>query len=221
MIKQKVLIVGASGQSKVIIDIFEKEGKYEIIGLLDANGKIEKTLGYKILGNLESLPDLLIKTPDCKVFIAIGDNWVRYQVMNQLKNLIPTIDFVSTIHPSAHIGKNVRIGKGVAIMAGAIINSDSTIGDFVIINTKASLDHDSKMLRFSSLGPNVTTGGNVAVGEFSAISIGALIKHEITIGSHSIIGAGALLLKNCGTKLIMYGVPAKKVRKREIGEKYL
>jgi len=106
-------------------------------------------------------------------------------------------------------------------MAGAIINSDTIIEDFTIINTKASIDHDSKMFKFSSLAPNVTTGGNVSIGEFSAISIGATIKHNISIGNHTVIGAGALLMKNCGDNLIMYGIPAKEIRKREKGEKYL
>lgn|SRR3989338_4398637 len=224
MNKPTVLIVGSSGHSKVIIDIFEKEGKYKILGLLDAYRNIgEETLslGYNVIGKEENLPELLLENPNCKIFIAIGDNWIRQKVMNKIVDIIPTIDFATTIHPSAQIGKNVRIGNGVAIMAGAIINSETSIGNFTIINTKASIDHDSKMFEFSSLAPNVTTGGNVSIGEFSAISIGATIKHGISIGKHSIIGAGALLLKNCGDNLIMYGVPAKEIRKREIGEKYL
>lgn len=218
----KVLIIGSSGHSKVIIDIFEKEGKYEIIGLLDAFSQVgENTLGYKIVGKEENLPDLLAKNPKCKIFIAIGDNWIRYNVMKKVVQIMPNIDFASTVHPSAQIGKNVKIGKGVAIMAGAIINADTQIGDFTIINTKASIDHDSVMFKFSSLAPNVTTGGYVTIGEFTAISIGTTIKDRIIIGSHSIIGAGSLIMKNCGDNLIIFGVPAKEVRKREIGEQYL
>lgn len=222
MSKQKVIIVGSSGHSKVIIDIFEKEDKYRIIGLLDAFRKIgEKTLGYKVIGKEDDLPGLISKNPNCKIFIAIGDNWIRKKVRNKIIEIIPNIDFATTIHPSANIGKNVIIGKGVAIMAGAIINSDTVIEDFTIINTKASIDHDSKMLKFSSLAPNATTGGNVSIGEFSAISIGATIKHGISIGNHTIIGAGALVMKNCEDNLIMYGIPAKVIRKREKGDKYL
>lgn len=222
MNKDSVLIVGSSGHSKVIIDIFEKEGKYEIIGLIDAyRDKGDETLGYKVVGKEENLPDLIKKNPNCKLFIAIGDNWIRYKVMNKVVEIVPNIEFASTIHPSAQIGRNVVIGKGVVIMAGAIINSDTVIEDFTIINTKASIDHDSKMLRFASLAPNVTTGGNVNIGEFSAISIGAIIKHGIYIGSHTVIGAGGLVVKNCGDNLVMYGVPVKEIRKREKGEKYL
>lgn len=222
MNKETVLIVGSSGLSKIIIDIFEKEGKYEILGLLDAYRNIgEETLGYKVVGKEENLPDLLSKNPNCKLFIAIGDNWIRQKVVDKIIDIIPNIDFASTIHPSAQLGKNVKIGKGVAIMAGAIINSDTIIEDFTIINTKASMGHDCKMLKFSSLAPNVTTGGNVSIGEFSAISIGATIKHGISIGNHTVIGAGGLVMKNCGDNLIMYGIPAKEIRKREKGDKYL
>lgn len=222
MSKQNVMIVGSSGHSKVIIDIFEKEGKYEIIGLLDAFRKIgEETLGYKVIGKEDDLPDLLSKNPNCKLFIAIGDNWNRGEVRDKIVGIIPTIDFASAIHPSAQIGKNVRIGKGVAIMAGVIINSGTVIEDFTIINTKVSIDHDNKVFKFSSLAPNATTGGNVSIGEFSAISISATIKHGISIGKHTVIGAGALLMKNCGDNQIMYGIPAKEIRKRNIGDKYL
>ncbi len=62
--------------------------------------------------------------------------------MNKIINVIPNIDFASTIHPSAQIAKDVQIGKGVAIMAGVIVSSDTTVEDFTIINTKASIGHD-------------------------------------------------------------------------------
>jgi hypothetical protein len=38
-------------------------------------------------------------------------------------------------------------------MAAAVINSNTVIGDFAIVNTKASMDHDSNMGNFSSLAP--------------------------------------------------------------------
>lgn len=222
MTKESLLIIGASGHSKVIIDIIEKEGKYNILGLLDSQRPAgDKILGYTVLGKEEELPSIISISPGCKLFIAIGDNWIRNKVVNKMIALVPNINFASLVHPSAQIGKNVKIGRGVAIMAGAIINSDTSIEDFTIINTKASIDHDNKIFNFSSLAPNATTGGNVSVGEFSAISIGATIKHGISIGKHTIIGAGALVLNNFGDNCIVYGTPAKEIRKRTAGERYL
>ncbi len=219
---EQVLIFGASEHAKVIIDIFEKEGKYQILGLVDDNTNIGATFfDYPILGTTKNLPQILELNPSCKVFVAIGDNWVRYKVVEKIKTIVPSVDFVSAIHPSAQIGKNVSIGKGVAVMAGAVINPDSILEDFVIINTRASLDHDGLVKSFSSLAPGVVTGGQVKIGSFTAIGIGAIVLHGKKIGQHTVIGAGALVLKDCGDQEVLYGSPSKVIRKRAIGDRYL
>lgn len=222
MIKEKVLIVGASGHAKVCIDIFEKEDKYEIVGLIDLPGKVgTKFFNYEVLGSEENIPTLFEKFGECKIFVAVGDAWLRHKISEKIKGIISNIDFISAIHPSAIIARGVKIGRGVAIMAGVVINSDCQIGDFAILNTNSSLDHDCILNEYGSMLPNSVTGGGVHVGAFSVISIGATVLHGVKIGDHSIIGAGAVLTKNCPDKTIMYGVPAKKIRTRIIGEKYL
>jgi acetyltransferase-like isoleucine patch superfamily enzyme len=102
-----------------------------------------------------------------------------------------------------------------------VVNSDCRIGRFCILNTKALLDHDGLMEDYSSLAPNAAAGGNVTVGTFSAISLGANIVHGVFIGEHTILGAGALALENIPDHCVAYGAPAKYVRKRGEGERYL
>jgi sugar O-acyltransferase (sialic acid O-acetyltransferase NeuD family) len=219
---KKVIIVGASGHSKVIIDIFEKNKDYKIISLIDTNKIIgSQIFEYTVEGNHHHIPILLEKHPNCEVFIAIGDNWKRKQMMLKIIKNNPNVKFANAIHPSAQIGRNVKIGKGVAIMAGVVINSDSKIGDFTIVNTKSSIDHDCIVYDFSSLAPNATTGSNVQVGELSTISISATIKHFVSVGKNSIIGASSLLMNDCADNVVMYGVPAKEIRKRKLGDTYL
>ena len=220
MLKEKVILIGSSGHSKVIIDIFEKEGKYEILGIVDFNRKVGETvLGYSILGADNQLPEIIKSHPGTKVFVAIGHNWLRQKVVNNILSLLPSIEFATAIHPSAQIGKAVSIGHGVAIMAGAIINSDAIIGNFTIINTKASIDHECKMNDFSSLAPNATLGGNVSIGEYTSISISATIIQGITIGANTVIGACALVTKNFGDNIVAYGIPAKIKRERRPEDK--
>ncbi len=222
MVNKKIIIIGASGHAKVIIDIIEKEKKFLITGLIDNNKKTGETiLGYKIIGKDRNIPQIVKKQQIYGAIIAIGDNWTRKIVAEKIKKLIPALKFITAIHPSAQIGKSVKIGDGTAIMAGAIINPGSTIKKHCILNTKSSLDHDCVMEAFSSLAPNATTGGNVKIGRYSAISIGANIIHGISIGEHSIVGAGSVVLKNIPVLTIAYGVPAKIIRSREIGQKYL
>ena len=222
MKKTNLIIVGSSGHAKVIIDIFEKQNTHQIIGLLDDYRNVnEQSLGYKFIGGLKNFDEIIKKNNSFEMFVAVGDNWARQKVINIIRSFAPDINFATAIHPSAQIGKGTIIGKGVAIMANVVINSDSNIGDFTFLNTKSSADHDVIMENFSSLGPNVTLGGNVILGEYTAISIGATTKEKLKIGKHSIIGAGALLMSDCPDNVIMYGVPAKIIRDRKIGEKYL
>lgn len=215
---KNIVLIGSSAHAKAIVDIVEKENKYKIVGLIDDfREKGEEELGYEILGKEEDLPGLKDIYNIYGCIIAIGDNWSRKIVSNKIKNL----EFVSTVHPSASLGKNVNIGKGTVIMANSSVGTNTTIGNFCIVNTNSSIDHDSKMYNFSSIAPGVITGGNITIGEFSAISIGAKIIQKINIGKHSVIGAASLIVKDIDDFKVYYGIPAKKIRDRKEGEKYL
>lgn len=222
MKKIPLLIIGSSGHAKVIIDIVEKQGKYDIIGLIDSFRSIgEETLGHRVLGDENIIIKYASEYNNLHLFIAIGDNAVRFKMFNQISALYKPFNFATVIHPTAIIGKDVNIGVGVAIMAGSVINPASAIGNFSIINTACSIDHDCQIDHFTTISPGSVLGGSVKVGQFAAVSIGATIKHGITIGEDSIVGAGATVINHIGKNEIHVGVPARKLRNRNHGEKYL
>lgn len=219
---EDIILIGSSGHAKVIIDIVEREGRYKIVGLLDRFRCIgEQTLGYKVLGKEEDLPQLAKLRALAGVIVAIGDNFVRAKVAASISEICPTLRFVHTVHPRASIAREVYVGDGTVVMAGVSVNPSCSIGRHCILNTNSSLDHDSVMEEFSSLGPNATTGGNCRIGAYSAISIGATLVHNVQVGEHTIIGAGATVLKNLDSFKVAYGVPTKVIRERRKGEKYL
>jgi sugar O-acyltransferase (sialic acid O-acetyltransferase NeuD family) len=217
-----IVVIGASGHAKVVIDVIEKEGRYQIAGLIDSLKPAgEKVCGYEILGAEDKLAALVASGDIQGGLIAIGDNWKRYLVSEKVKSMMPGFNFISSLHPSVQIGSGVSIGDGSVLMAGAIVNSDSRIGRFCILNTKSSLDHDGVMEDFSSLAPNATTGGKVTIGGFSAVSLGASIIQGVRIGEHSVLGAGSLAVDDIPHHSVAYGTPAKVIRKRLEGDKYL
>ncbi|MCO6449587.1 MAG: acetyltransferase [Caldilineales bacterium] len=217
-----IVIVGASGHGKVVADIVEQEGRYRVVGFVDTYKTADSDwYDLKILGSDLDLPQLVGTWNLSGAIVAIGDNWTRYQVTERIQSLVPQLGFVSACHPSAQVGRGVTIGAGTVIMAGAVINSDTTIGEGCIINTKASLDHDCILGSFSSLAPGATCGGNVTIGALSAISQGANVIHGITIGSNTVIGASALVLRDIPDFSVAFGIPARVVRKRDAGDRYL
>jgi len=217
-----IVIIGSSGHAKVVIDIVRKEGKFNIVGLLDKFRSVgDQTLGYPILGKEEDLPNLIRVHCLKGAIIAIGDNFTRSKVASRIKTISPELPFVRAIHPTASIANEVVIEEGTVVMAGVSINPCTSIGRFCILNTHSSLDHDSVLADFASLAPGATTGGNCQIGEYSAISIGAILIHGITIGAHSVVGAGSLVIKSIESFVVAYGAPAKVIRSRLPGDKYL
>ena len=216
------MILGSSGHAKVIIDIVEQEGRYGIAGLLDRYRMVgEQTLGYPILGKEADLSKIASSHQLGGVIVAVGDNHIRSQVVARVKVSCPGLRFVRAVHPRGSIAEGVDIGEGSVIMAGVVISPGCSIGRFCIVNTNASLDHDSCMDEFSSLGPRASVAGTCRIGAYSAIGIGAVMVPDIHVGEHAVIGAGSTVLSNVESFKVAFGTPARVVRDRKPGDEYM
>lgn len=217
-----ILIFGAGGHSKVLVDIIKKEKKYKIAGFIDSNYTVgHKVLDYEVLGSENDLNEIIKKKNIYGGVIGIGDNYKRCNVEKKINKLSKNFIFVNCIHPSSNIAYDVKLGVGNVIMAGATINTSSEIKNHAIFNTNCSIDHDNEIESFSSIAPNAVTGGNVSVGEFSVIGIGATVKHNISIGHNCIIGASSYINSDTKPNSVYFGIPGKFIRAHELGAKYL
>jgi acetyltransferase-like isoleucine patch superfamily enzyme len=106
-------------------------------------------------------------------------------------------------------------------MAGCIFNPKSTIGDFTFFATGAQIEHDCQIGDFSSISAGSVTGGHVKLGKFSAITLGVTVVDRLEIGENTVIGSGSLVTKSLPDNVLAYGSPAKVVRNRTNGEKFL
>lgn len=217
---KEIVVFGAGGHAKAVIDILEKQGDYRIAGLLDGGKPAgTKVYGYEVLGDEAWLGSDVHQIDG--VIAAIGDNWTRGQVVRAIQRRRPDLPFVTAVHPSAVIAKGARIGAGSVIMAGAVIGSDVTIGEHAVLYAHSCVEHDSSIGSYVSFAPRTAAGGGVSVGNYTAISIGASIIHGITIGEHSVIGAGSTVIHPIASHVVAFGTPAKIVRSRAIGDRYL
>ncbi len=218
----KIIIIGAGGHSKVIVDIIKKERKYDIAGFIDNDLPIgHEIFDYKVLGKEDEINTLINKHEIFGGIIAIGDNFIRSNIEKKIKRLCNEFTFINCIHPKSNIAFNVAMGEGNVVMAGAAINTSSEISNHCIFNTNCSIDHDNRIGNFASIAPNAVTGGNVEVGEFSAIGISATVKHNVSVGYNCIIGASSFVNKDTKSNSVYYGIPARFIRNHELGKKYL
>lgn len=219
---KNVVIIGGGNQAHYTIDIIEKEGKYNIVGIIDSLHEVgSDRFGYKILGRQEDIAKIIIKYQIQGGLITIGDNWIRYIISNQILNLVPNFEFINAIHPSVIIGNNVKLGCGITAMAGVIFNPKSKIGDFTFFATGAQIEHDCIISDFASVSAGSVMGGYVKLGKFSALTLGVTVLDRLEIGENTVVGAGSLVLKSLPSNVLAYGNPASIIRNRNIGEKFL
>ena len=221
---KKIIIFGCGGHAKIVLDCIKLGKNYTPIGFIDNqnyNLKLSKRIKY--LGTIKNF-NKIIKGHDLKQLfgvVAIGSNFMRRKIVNEVNKLNKKFKWTNVIHPSIVISNSAKIGLGNMILAGSIICSDTVIKDHVSINTGTYIDHDNIFSDFSSTGPAVATGGNVNLGKLSFLGIGTTVRHNITIGENTVVGGQSFVCDNCESNSLYYGVPAKKIKKRSEQEEYL
>ena len=162
-----ISIIGAGGHGLVVADILELNG--EIYRFYDDGNNsyppVADAVGPRI--------------------VAVGDNAVRRDLFNE-------VNAVNAIHPSAIIASTVKLGLGVMICAGVIINAYSEIGDNVILNTGCSIDHHCIIEDHVHIAPNATLCGNVEVWEGALVGANATIVPNSVVEDWCLVKAGSL-----------------------------
>lgn len=205
----KIVIIGSGGHAKVIIDIVRSMKKYEIVGTTSSD-KSKAILNIPMLGGDEVL-EPLHRRGILNAFVAIGDNRIRSNVSKYAAKV--GYNLINAISPFSHISSTVKLGSGIAIMPGAIINIDTVISNNVIINTGATVDHDNVIGESVHIAPGCHLAGNVHVGSGSFLGVGTKVIPNIKIGSWSMLGAGSVIVKNIPNNITAYGVPARVIKK--------
>jgi len=210
MKKDKIVIFGAGGHGKVVLDILIESGM-TILGFIDDDkAKIgQKIRGFNVLGDFAYFE----KKKSVTLVLGIGNNVIREKIFNKAKNM--GIGITSAVHPKAIVSKDVKLGEGVVIIPGAVINSGTVLEDGVVINTGASVDHDCYLGRFSQVWPGAHLAGSVRVGEFSYIGTGAAVIQNINIGKVISIINLLSTVKNSAEKNFLFTNknPSKPTRK--------
>ena len=190
-----MILYGASGHAKVIIDILEANGQ-KIDFIVDDNPSLTELLSYEVRRNTGEYDEAIISIGSCEI---------RKKVVESLK----VNKYLTLVHPSAVVSPRATIDEGTVVMQGAIVQSSASIGKHCIVNTGASVDHDCEIGDFVHVAPHATVLGGVKVGEGSWIGAGAVVKQYINVGKNCMIGAGAVVLHDVPDGATVVGVPGK------------
>lgn len=206
-----VIIIGAGDHAKVLLDIL-LEQDVTVIGLTDKSiSKGTCIYGVPVIGDDSEI--LKYKTDEIELVNGIGsvgNTSIRQKVFSSLKE--KGYFFRSVIHEASIVSKRAKLGEGVQLLAGTIVNTEAEIGDNTIINTKTSIDHGCVIGKHCHIAPGCSFSGCVKVGDCTHIGTGTSSIQGINIGKNVLIGAGSVVINDISDNEKAFGVPAR-VRK--------
>ncbi len=200
-----VVVVGAGGHAKVCIELLREMG-YQVVRCVGGAGDPETCLGVPVLRgdhHLQSLYDEGYRY----AFVAVGSNSLRQSLGASTRAM--GYELMNAVSPRAVVSPSVRIGCGVAVMAGAVINAATQIDDLAIVNTGATVDHDCVLGTAVHIAPQCGLAGSVVVGDGTMLGIGSRVVPGVKIGARATVGAGAVVIEDVPDGTTVVGVPAR------------
>ncbi|TGA97408.1 acetyltransferase [Sporolactobacillus shoreae] len=212
---KKIVLIGAGGHCKVIIDLIRAANEFEIVGITDRRPSKDQLLGVPIIGDDEKLPSIF-NSGVHHAFICIGalNNMnlrnVIYRNLKQLGYALPIL-----VHNTSSVSKFARIEEGTCIMPQAIVNAGALIGPNCIVNSAAIVEHDCFLEDNIHISPNAALSGGVHIGRNTHMGIGSSTIQSLTIGRNVTVGAGAAVIHDIPNNAVAVGVPAKVIKFKE------
>ena len=198
-----IIILGSGGHAKVVADTLKLLGKQVLGFVTNDNDSLKKILDINILGD----DSILDKYSNIDVDLANGIGSIpydvtRWDVAKRMRN--KDFRFPTFIHPTAFISSDVSLDEGVQIMAGATIQTGTSIGMDTIINTAVAIDHDCSIGKNCHLAPGTVCSGGVSIKRGVHIGTGSVIIQNITIGKDTNIAAGSTLYKDVKSNITLF-----------------
>lgn len=209
------ILWGATGQAIVLEELLSSQNS-KIVALFENNKAVRSPFSnIPLYYGKDGFEDWLLKQGNkgtLHFLVAIGGSLgdSRGHIFQYLesKGLTPQ----TIIHPTAFVAYNAEIGRACQILAQSSVCAKAILGDSVIVNTGASVDHETNVGDFVHIAPGATICGEVNIGKHAFIGANATLLPRITIGENSIIGAGSVVTKSIPKNVVAYGNPAKVIR---------
>jgi sugar O-acyltransferase (sialic acid O-acetyltransferase NeuD family) len=206
---ERIAILGAGDLGESLHQYMRDRGDVAVAGFLDdARPRGSDFLGSGVLGAASDAVQLYKAGAFDRLAFAIGyrNFTVRMDLFERLR--AAGIPFYGVVHPSAFVHSTARIGEGVHVFPGTLVDMAVELRDNIVLNTGCIVAHHSSVHSHCYFGPGVRVAGITEIGERCFVGIGASIVEKIRIGAGSVIAAGAVVTDSVEPGSLMAGVPA-------------
>ncbi|MDG1012243.1 MAG: acetyltransferase [Luminiphilus sp.] len=204
-----ILIWGAGSQSKLLARLVDEITHLHPadVTIFDPATELSKAQPRGTIQGMEALCERFPNLSHHVVAIGAEHGRARVEIGRQLELL--GLHPLSVISQQSYIASSVRVGKGVVIMPGATLNHFAALGDYCIVNTNASVDHECILGDGVHVMGAAAIAGRVNIEGFASVGTNATVLPDLTVGSGALVAAGAVVTKSVGMHTIVSGIPAR------------
>jgi len=189
---QMIVVYGAGGHGKALVDLLRALGTYQIAGFIDDGQEPGSIfMGLPVLGGSNALTGLYERGIRLAVNAVggIGDLQARLRVFERLAE--SGFACPALVHPRAIIEPSASLSAGVQVLPLAYAGSEVRLGFGTILNTGAIVSHDCNLADYVNISPGAILAGEVQVGKGALVGMGATINLNVKVGAGARIGNGA------------------------------
>jgi len=224
---KKLILVG-SRTNLTDIKVTAEDSGYKIIGILDKHywGNTDSICGIPVIGSEEELLDTKCRWRKYSFFPA---NWwdgkqatngfnadkLRQERIKLLDDSgVRVANLISNGVHWFHGRENIKLGKGILILANSSISGNTEIGDYSVVDWEVKLVNTklgrNNIVGVDSILAHATVGDNVRMGVRSVVL--PRKKPTVSIGSGSILFVNSLTLEDIpeNTVQTMYRIQRKR-----------
>ncbi len=203
----RVLVYGAGGHGRVVLDAALERPDLHVVGVLDDDPALQgkSVLGVGVLGGAAILVQQEFQ--GCRVVVAVGNAEARASVVARVE--AAGLQFFSIVHPTAFVARETSVGDGAMVLPMAVVHTGASIGAHAIVNTGAIVEHDCRIGDYAHVAPGVRLGGGVVVGRAALVGIGASVLPGVRVGECAVVGAGAAVITDVQAGVVVGGNPAR------------
>ena len=206
-----ILLIGGGGHAKVVIDALRLVGK-SVLGVVDPRLDTGDSVSdVPVLGE----DDTVAKYDPDSIWLVngIGSTGKSNRRIAVFQRFVEAgYRFANVIHPSAAVAVYPSQFIGIQIMTAAVVQVGTVLGSNVLINTKASVDHDCHVGDHVHIAPGATVCGGVTIEHGAFIGAGATLIPGVRVGRNAIVGAGSVVLHDVEPETTVVGVPARVIQ---------
>ncbi len=196
-----VILIGAGEHARVVLDSLQAAGR-SVIVMFDPKYDGQNFMNTAVHGTYRH--DLHTGS---EAIVAIGANDVRQRLSREVRHA-----FTTSVDKTAIVSQYSTIGRGSMVLHGVIIQQGSVVGQHVIVNTAAHIDHDCEISDFVHIAPGASLCGRISVGEGTLLGAGSIVIPGIKIGQWCTIGAGSVITRDIPDYAVVVGNPGRVIR---------